>query len=264
MKKRLIMLCLLACAVLLCACAAPQVPEPTKEFYVNDTANVMDQATEDRIVDMGARLQKTEGAQGAQVVVLTVESLNGRPLEEYALDVARTWGIGDKDANNGVLILLALSERESRIEVGYGLEGALNDAKTGRIQDQYMVPYFENEDFETGLIQGYSAVVQEVCKEYGLDASQFERPSGLPLQEERGYTPSAFEFIAGGVIILLVVIVGSIRRGGRGGRGGPGGGLWWFFGPWGGFGGRGGGFGGGGFGGGGGGGFGGGGSSRGF
>ncbi|NLT16412.1 MAG: TPM domain-containing protein [Clostridiales bacterium] len=263
MKKRLLLFCILACALALSACgAAPKLPEPTREFYVNDYANVISQPTEDRIVDMGTRLQQTEGARGAQVVVLTVESLDGRPLEQYALDVARAWGIGDKNANNGVLILLALSERESRIEVGYGLEGALNDAKTGRIQDQYMIPYFSNDDFDTGLVQGYSAIVQEICKEYGLDASEFERPSGPPLEEARPL-PSAFEYIAGGIVFLLIVIIGSIRRGGRGGRGG---GIW-FFGPWGGFGGRGGfgggGFGGGGFGGGGGS-FGGGGSSRGF
>lgn len=260
MKKRLFLLCILACALFLCACdSAPQVPEPTKEFFVNDYANVMDNTTEDRIVDMGSRLQNTDGAHRVQVVVLTVESLNGRPLEEYSLDVARTWGIGDEKENNGVLILLALEERESRIEVGYGLEGALNDAKTGRIQDQYMLPYFRNDDFSTGLVQGYSAIVQEICKEYGLDASQFERPSGLPLEEQSGGGASAIEFIISGVVFLLVVIGGSMRRGGRGGRGGG----FWFFGP-GGFGGGGGGFGSGGGFSGGGGSFGGGGSSRGF
>jgi len=254
MKKRLFLLCLLACTLCLSACGStPEVPEPTKEFYVNDYANVIDQATRDRIVDMGSRLQKLNGAHGAQVVVLTVKSLNNRTLEEYSLDVARIWGIGDKKENNGVLLLLALDERESRIEVGYGLEGALNDAKTGRIQDQYMIPYFKNDDLNTGLIQGYSAVVQEICKEYGLDASQFERPSGLPLEEQSGGEPSVIEFIISGIVFLMVVIGGSLRRGGRGGRGG---GIW-FFGP-GGFGGGGGGFSGGG------GSFGGGGSSRGF
>lgn len=257
MKKRLILLCILACTLFLSACeSAAKIPEPTKKFYVNDYAEVMDQATEDRILDMGSRLQKTDGAHGAQVVVLTVKSLGGRTLEEFALQVLRTWGIGDKEKNNGVLILLALDERESRIEVGYGLEGALNDAKTGRIQDQYMIPYYKNDDFNNGLMQGYSAIVQEICKEYGLDASQFERPYGLPLEERSDGRGSVVEFIVSGLVFLLVVIGGSLRRGGRGGRGGG----FWFFGP-GGFGG--GGFGGGGFSGGGGSG-GGGGSSRGF
>lgn len=260
MRKRVILFCIIIGALCLSACksSAFNVPEPTGEFYVNDYANVMDQSTKDRIVDMGSRLQKTEGSQGAQVVVLTVQTLNDRSLEEYSYEVAQKWGIGNKEADNGVLILLALDERKSRIEVGYGLEGALNDAKTGRIQDRYMIPYFKKDDFNTGLIQGYSAIVQEICEEYGLDASQFEHPYGLPLEEESGGDSSAIEFIISGIVFLLVVIIGSIRRGGRGGRGG----FFWFggFGP-GGFG-RGGGFGGGGYSGGGS--FGGGGSSRGF
>jgi uncharacterized protein len=253
-----VLLGLLACVFLLSACgdegASGGVPQPTKVFYVNDYAEVMDQSVEDRIVDMGSRLQKLCGA---QIVVLTVRSLNGRALEEYALDVARTWGIGDAEKDNGVLMLLALDERESRIEVGYGLEGALPDSLTGRLQDQYMIPYFREDNFSEGIMQGYSALVQEVCKEYGLDSSQFEQPSGLPLDYTEGSDrDSVLEYVISGVVFLLVVISGIFRRGGRGGRGG---GMFWF-----GSGGTGGGFGGGGGFSGGGGGFGGGGSSRGF
>ena len=63
-------------------------------------------------------------------------------LEDYSTQLFRNFGIGNSKLNNGVLMLIALDERQSRIEVGYGLEGILNDAKTGRIQDNYMIPYF--------------------------------------------------------------------------------------------------------------------------
>ena len=74
---------------------------------------------------------------GAQIVVVTVQNLEGQSLEEYATELFRNYGIGDKEKNNGVLLLCAYEERQFRIEVGYGLEGTLTDGKTGRIQDEY-------------------------------------------------------------------------------------------------------------------------------
>ena len=69
-----------------------------------------------------------------------------------------------KKKNNGVLMLLSIQDRKSRIEVGYGLEGALNDAKTGRIQDNYMIPYFKEDNWHDGIKNGYNAILSEVEK----------------------------------------------------------------------------------------------------
>jgi uncharacterized protein len=80
----------------------------------------------------------------------------------------RQWKIGDKALNNGVLLLVAVGDRQSRIEVGYGLEGALNDAKVGQIQDEYFIPYFERGDYEQGIWDGYKAVMRVVYAEYGV------------------------------------------------------------------------------------------------
>ena len=92
----------------------------TNEFYVNDFANLLEQDTEEYIISMNRELEEKTGA---QIVVVTVQNLEGKSLEEYATELFREYGIGDKDKNNGVLLLCALEEREFRIEVGYGLEG---------------------------------------------------------------------------------------------------------------------------------------------
>ena len=115
--------------------AAEVMPAPTKNIYVQDYANVIEADAERQMQIYSRRLAERTGA---QIVVVTVDTTGDVPIEQYSLDILRTWGIGDKEKNNGVLMLVAVKDRKSRIEVGYGLEGALNDAKTGRIQDEYM------------------------------------------------------------------------------------------------------------------------------
>ena len=251
---------------------AADIPQPTRDFYVNDFANVLSDSTEQMIVkDSAALADKT----GAQIVVVTIDSLNGQVLETYSLDLLRTWGIGAKDKNNGVLILLSIGDRKSRIEVGYGLEGRLPDGKTGRIQDDYMLPYYSSGDYDSGIKNGYLAILQEVANEYNLDLASIEKSEPLAAASSTSNSPFSMIPVGIGLILLLIdwiflhgkitktILLILFWRGGRPGGGYRGGGYGGFGG--GGFGGfsGGGGFGGGGFGGGGGGG-GGGGSSRGF
>ena len=146
--------------------AAPAVPGPAAEhFYVLDEANVLSEAAEYKIQALSSQLAAKTNA---QVVVVTVRSLQGEPLEDYALTILRQWGIGGKQENNGLLMLVAVDDRRSRIEVGYGLEGILPDAKTGRIQDEYMLPFFKNGEYEQGILNGYTAIANEVAKEYNV------------------------------------------------------------------------------------------------
>ena len=86
------------------------------------------------------------------------------PIEDYALELGRNYGIGNKTKNNGLIILVALSERKSRIEVGYGLEGILPDGKTGRIQDEYMIPRFKDGEYSKGIIDGYDVIFSTIVK----------------------------------------------------------------------------------------------------
>ncbi|HBQ64688.1 MAG TPA: hypothetical protein DD727_07165, partial [Clostridiales bacterium] len=188
------------------------IPKPTEAFYINDGAGVLSASTEDLILRNSVQLQKVSGA---QIVVVTVASLNGRVLEDYSLEILRSWGIGDAKKNNGVLLLLALNERKSRIEVGYGLEGRLPDGKTGRIQDEYMISYFKEGNYDEGIRNGYLALLQEVAAEYGLDPAQFDQELPFP------YIPDPelpLKNIGMGLLVLLfflfdwIFLRGTITR----------------------------------------------------
>lgn len=242
---------------------AAVLPRPTDEFYTADYADLMSSETESFIIRHGKQLNEKTGA---QIVVATVETLDGNDIRDYGIALAREWKIGDSQKNNGVLILFAIAERKITIEVGYGLEGAINDAKAGRMIDNRAMEYLKNDDFDTALLNLYKAVLQEVYNEYGLEV-----PEDVAVETDDFSIASVIIFI-----ILFVIICGIIfGRGGRG-NGTRGGGFWPFiFLPTGGYGRSGGGgfggfSGGGGFGGGfggsrgGGGSFGGGGASRGF
>lgn len=139
--------------------------KPTSEFYVNDDAGILSNETKQYIINTNIELeQKT----GAQIVVVTVKSLDGMNIEEYANQLFNNWGIGDEKKDNGLLLLCSYGDREFRVEVGYGLEGILPDGKTGRMQDEYIIPYLKEDNFDEGIKNGYSAFLQEVASEYNI------------------------------------------------------------------------------------------------
>lgn len=148
------------------SCSA--LESPTERFYVNDFANILSEETEQYIFDESVKL---ENSTSAQIVVVTVPSLEGKAIEEYATELFRIYGIGDKEKNNGVLLLVSVGDRKLRIEVGYGLEGALPDAKAGRIRDNYLTPYLKDDKWDEGILNGYKAIFQVVAKEYNYDSS---------------------------------------------------------------------------------------------
>ena len=143
----------------------PPKPATSSGIYVQDNAGVFSAPVYSYLQSLGRQLdQKTT----AQLVVVTVPSLKGAPLEDYSLQILRQWGIGSKEKNNGVLMLISTGDRKSRIEVGYGLEGALTDGLTGQIQDQYMIPYFRKGNYEEGIARGYEALALRIAKEYNV------------------------------------------------------------------------------------------------
>ena len=154
---------------------------PTEALFVNDFADCMDDADEKTICELGTVLKEKTTA---EIVVVTVESTGGDDISDYATNLARDWGIGNKEKNNGALILLASEDRDVFIAVGYGLEGALPDSKTGRILDNYAVPYFKNDNFSSGLLETYKAVVNEVYVEYGLEPNEGYVPADQLAERE--------------------------------------------------------------------------------
>lgn len=175
--------------------------EPTSDFYVNDYANLLSSDVEEYIISTNKTLNSQTGA---QIVVVTVPNLEGQSLEEYATALFRKFGIGDKTKNNGVLMLLALEERQMRIEVGYGLEGVLTDGKTGRIQDEYIIPYLKENNWNEGIRNGYSKILEEVANEYQVDVGEINAVSQGTDEEEFGVMSISGALLVGFIVSIFV------------------------------------------------------------
>ena len=222
---------------------------PTLTAPVNDFAHALDQDTAQALERRIRALQTTTGD---AVVVATVPTFAPYgSIEEYAVRLFEQAGIGQKNKDNGALIVLALNERRVRIEVGYGLEEFITDGFAGETIRQEMLPAFRRGDYSGGLLAGTTRIIQRIASARGVTLQDV--PAAQPDRGPAGHIP--WVPIA---LIIFFVIIGALRsrrasRFGRGRRGGP-----FFPGTWSGWSGGGGGFGGGGFGGGGFGGFGGG------
>ncbi len=198
----------IAVASMLCCCQTSdgdRTLNATDKFYINDFADVIDIEDEEYIFSSGKALDESTTA---QVVAVTIDSTDGEEIDEYALNLGREWGIGTKEDDNGVLILLAVEDRDVYISVGYGLEGALPDSKVGRLLDNYAVDYFAEDKFSDGLKSIYSAVVNEVYIEYGLEPEEgyvsAEQLEDDEIELTEGEAIGAFvSFI---VIIILIIV----------------------------------------------------------
>ena len=132
-------------------------------FYVIDNAGLLSVYSANRISEKSKQLDLSSKA---QIVVETLTSMNGKNIEEYSSSRFRELGLGDKELNNGVLIVVVPLEKVARVEVGYGLEGAIPDGELGRIIREKGLKRFEEQNFEKGITDTYFAIVDEVSKEY--------------------------------------------------------------------------------------------------
>ena len=196
-------------------CQAANIPEaPTQHIYVTDKAQMLDDATKNKIQSLGEALNNEHKA---QVVVLTVDSLEGEDIETYANEVYRKWGIGDKKENNGVLLLIARDDRKFRIEVGYGLEGAISDGYAGD-ELRKLAPFFKNEQYSEGVLLVYTELVTKVYHEYGdtAKADALAEEAGKitpPVEEEEPDWELYFSL----VIIIIAIILWFFGGGSSGG-----------------------------------------------
>lgn len=220
-------------------------PNPTTEFYVNDYANLINVDVENNILNVNKRYENT--SEKPQIVVVTVPDMQGIDEYDYSVGLFENWKIGNDEYDNGVLILLALEERRIKIEVGYGLEGAITDAEAGRILDA-STDYLSNGDYSSGINNIFINVASRVNEEYNYNNDEIFSSINTDVKQNAPANIASYGRLI--MLILLLIIIG----GGRGGRRRRGFFIWPFLGG-GGFGGSsgygGGGFGGGGFGGGG-------------
>lgn len=248
------------------AARAEQVKNLKPQGYVNDFAGVLSAQSKDKLAALCAELdQKAQ----AQIAVVTVSSLEGEPIEQYSIDLATAWGIGPKQKDRGVLILVAPNDRKYRIEVGYGLEGILPDGKVGGFGRE-AVPFLRQNDYSGAVLLMTERVAQVIAEDQKVTLESLSGAPPLPPEPDNSPAPfgSIIPILFLAIFILFPVLgfflrlffgfggSNRYRRGGGMWMGGP----WYGGGSWGG----GGGGGGGGFGGFGGGSFGGGGASGGW
>lgn len=155
--------------------AQAQQAVPPLTGRVVDTANILSDTIEQTLTMM---LAAHEDSTSNQVAVLTVPSLGGESIEDFSLRVAETWELGQAGTDNGVLLLVAVDDREMRIEVGYGLEGSLTDAAAGRIIRNEMAPQFRNGDYDMGVLLGVQSILGTIDGTYiPTEANSFDGDS---------------------------------------------------------------------------------------
>ena len=194
----------------LAGAAVAQTPVPELSGRVVDEAGILSSGTEQAVSDYFRRI---EDATGAQAAVLTVASLEGDALERYSIRVVEAWELGQAGEDNGVLLLVAIEERQIRIEVGYGLEGRLTDATSGVIIREYIQPAFRAGDFDAGIInasQAIGTVVAGDTEVAGISGSSVGRSvaSGRRSSSARGI-PFNLGFF---VIIFMLGSFGRMSR----------------------------------------------------
>lgn len=178
---------------------------PPLQGRVNDYANLISPDQKQRIE---AQLAQFEQQTGNQVVVLTVETLNGEDIEGYANRVARAWALGQKGKDNGALLLVAHKDRKMRVEVGYGLEPVLTDLQTNIIQNEVIIPYFKRGDFGGGIEAGVKALLSTIQGKE-IEPAPVQQPTG----GGRGGEGGGFGFLVFMLFIIGPFILNAIRSG---------------------------------------------------
>lgn len=184
--------------------AALAIAFPVLTGRVVDQAGILSRATRDALE---AKLADLEARSGIQLVVAIVTSLEGQEIEPYANELFRFWKLGEKDKNNGVLLLVAPRERRVRIEVGYGLEGTLTDALSAVIIANAIAPRFKAGDFDGGIARGVDDIVTVLT----TDASEWHKRPSLRLDRSQSEPPVTLFGILFVVFIVLLVVSPTFR-----------------------------------------------------
>jgi uncharacterized protein len=181
--------------LLVAAVAALAINFPTLTGRIVDQANIISAETRRTIEP---KLADLESKSGIQLVVATIASLEGQEIEPYANELFRTWKLGEKAKNNGVLLLVAPKEHRVRIEVGYGLEGTLTDALSKVIITNAITPRFKTGDFNGGIARG----VDDIITVLTTDAAEWQQRPSLRLDSAQSSGPPNWLIIAAIVIFL--------------------------------------------------------------
>jgi uncharacterized protein len=187
-------------ALLYSAVIAVAFTLPALSGRIVDVANIIPAEVRS---NLESKLADLEAKSGIQLVVATVTSLEGQEVEPYANELFRSWKLGEKAKNNGVLLLVAPNERRVRIEVGYGLEGTLTDALSKVIIANAIAPRFKEGDFGGGVSRG----VDDIITVLTTDASEWQKRPSLRLDNQQTTDPVNWLLI-GGLIVFVILLIG--------------------------------------------------------
>lgn len=219
MKKLLLILTLFISTVASAQLEKLISNRPSPQKLVNDYANVL---TSQQAEALEQKLVQYDKRTSNQIAVVLVNELEGKSVEDAAMDIGRNWGVGNKEFNNGIVILAAIKDRKITIQVGYGLEGAVPDLTAKSIIDNRIKPNFKAANYYRGLDESVDDIIRAAEGRYTAPAGYGKKKSRIPIGT----------IIV--IIIILIVIFGSgagngtyVSRGGwTGWTGGGGGGGW--------------------------------------
>lgn len=182
------------------ATAPADLPDPraSAQSWVLDQAGLIDDATEAAI---NARVDSLEARCGAQLAVATVDTTDALTPRDFATELFRLWGVGQRSADNGVLVLVVARPHRIEVETGYGAEGALPDGKVGGILDDVVIPRFKEDDYGGGVLAGVEAFAAALEREPVRAAG---RKRGTPIEQVLGW-------VAGGLAAVFAIPFGVIR-----------------------------------------------------
>jgi len=184
MKLRIkaLVLLLSICFCLTALVSSAEIVIPDKPLnHVVDLAGIINDNAE---ANLNRYLLELEQKTTAQMVVLTINSLEGESLEDLSIKIAHEkWKLGQKDKGNGILLLISLQDRKYRLEIGYGLEGILPDSLVGSIGRDYLVPYFRKGDYSAGIFAATLSVISEIASDAEIEIS------GMPTLRSRPTSP---------------------------------------------------------------------------
>lgn len=204
----------LAVVLMIAALIAPvaaQVNLPMPTTYVVDRANVIDAATERALNGI---LQELEQKTGSQYIILTVQTTNGMPIEQFSIELAEQWKLGQKDRDNGMLFTIAVKDRRYRFEVGYGFEGYITDQYASRVGRETLAPLLRQGDFSGGIYAANLQVVRKIASEAGVTLSGMPRQAPAPVQRRGRRSLPCCTLLP--IIFFLILLFGGGMRGGLG------------------------------------------------
>lgn len=187
---------------------------PTFKNRVNDYAGILSADQEARLESL---LIDAENKTSSQVVLMTLGSLKGENLEDFAIRTAEKNKLGQKEFDNGVLMLVVAGDKKIRIEAGYGLESIITDLKSGYIIREIVIPYFKKNDYYGGISRGLTAITGLISKDFDITPEQLARYEKKGGRKKGGHFPFAV------IVFIIIVVVNVFKGGGRGGRGRGGG-----------------------------------------